>query len=203
MAKQTLDIEVRKELKKGPSRRLRRMGKIPCVIYGHKETPLPIIVDEHEFNKKFKKMSENILINLKLPTDSHEVLVKDFQEDIVSGKILHIDFYEVEKGRLLRTHIPVHMKGTAEGVKEGGILETFLHEIEVECLPKDIPEEIFMDVTHLEVGHAIHISDIETREGIKILNPLDQVICLVARKKGTEEEEEKEAVEEETEEGEE
>lgn len=202
MEQKTLTVTVRKEKKKGPARRYRSMGNIPAIIYGHSEDSIPILVNSNEFNTKFKKISENTLINLQTETRNHEVLVKDFQEDLITGSILHIDFYEVEKGRALKTHVPVHITGTSEAVKEGGILETFLHELEVECLPKDIPEQILVDITNLGLGQSIHIKDLNTSEGVRILNSEDQVICLVARKK-IEEEKPAEEVEEESVEGEE
>jgi large subunit ribosomal protein L25 len=193
MKRETLAGEKRENFRKGYTRELRRNGKIPSVVYGHTE-PLSIFVDGHEFNSKFKMISENIIIKLKVAGNNYDVLVKDFQEDILTGNILHLDFYEVEKGKHLKTHVPLHTHGTPAGAKEGGIFELFLHEVEVDCLPKDLPEEIVVDVLELKVGHSIHIKEIEPPEGVKILNPPDQVICIVTRKR--EVAEEVEAVEE-------
>ena len=141
-----------------------------------------------------------------IPISAHQdvnidVLIKDYQEDLLKGRIIHIDFYEIEKGKLLKTRVPVHLEGTAIGVKEGGVLEHLLHEIDVECLPKDLPKSFQIDISDLKAHHSIHIKDIEAIEGVKILNPLDQVVCLIEVKAAVEEEveevEEEAALEEE------
>ena len=169
MEQKTLAADTRSERKKGASRRLRRAGKIPAVIYGYSGTAA-ITVDEREFQSKFKTISENTIINLNIADKSYDVLVKDYQEDILTGKLLHIDFYEVEAGKTLRTHIPVRLTGTPVGVKEGGVLEQLMHDIEVECLPKDIPESISLDVSGLDIGMSIHVSDLPEMPDVKVLS---------------------------------
>jgi large subunit ribosomal protein L25 len=197
MEHKTLAIKEREKINKGANNRLRKDGLIPAVVYGH-QAPVSITVDAKEFNKKFYTVSENTLINLETGKKTYEVLVKDYQEDILTGKITHIDFYEVEKGKLLKTKVPIHVKGIAIGVKEGGILEHLLHEMEVECLPKDIPADILVDITELALHHSIHVRDIPTEEGVRFLNAPDQVIVLVTHKKAevVEEEEVEEGLEE-------
>jgi large subunit ribosomal protein L25 len=195
MEQKTLAFTLREKLKKGPSGRLRRTGKIPSVIYGQNE-PVAIVVDEHEFNTKFKIVSESTIITLQSDQNSYDVLVKDYQEDILKGKIIHIDFYEVEKGKLLKTHLPVHFSGTPVGVKEGGLLETVTHVLEIECLPKDLPSEVVIDINDLEVGHSLHVSDVPAIEGVKYLAADEQVICTITRKKAEEEIAEEEIEEE-------
>ena len=133
------------------------------------------------------------------------MLVKDYEEDILSGKIIHIDFYEIEQGKILRTHIPIHLEGSAIGAREGGILEQLMHDIEVECLPQDIPEIINVDIAELDVGLAMHVSDIEPPENVKFLASEDQVVAIVTTAKAIIEEvvEEEELLEGELAEGEE
>jgi len=196
MEKKTLNVVLREERKKRAAGRLKRAGKIPAILYGHGE-PLALTVDAHEFHKKFTTVSENTLINLRTGENDYDVLVKDYQSDILSGKVTHLDFYEVEKGKLLRTHVPVHLTGTAIGVREGGLLEHLLHEVEVECLPRDIPELISVDIENLAVGDAVHISQLQQFEGVKILNHEDQVVVLIAHHKAVVEAEPTEEVEEE------
>ncbi|MBN1410601.1 MAG: 50S ribosomal protein L25 [Spirochaetales bacterium] len=198
MQKKTLKGQIRSQFSKGINRRLRGSGRIPSVIYGHQD-PVHISVDEHEFNTKFKIISENIIIKLSVDKKDYQVLVKDFQEDILSGKITHIDFYEIEEGKMLKTKIPVHTIGTPVGVKEGGIFEVLMHEIEMECLPKDIPEGVEIDVSDLVIGKALHIHEIPEIPNVKLLVASDQVICHVTRKR----EEKVEVPEEEVAEGEE
>ncbi len=174
----TLSAEIRNELKKSGAKKVRKSGKIPAVIYGHNE-PLNVSVDEKEFVKKFEKISENTIITINIDKNSYDVLVKNYQDDILTSKIKHIDFFEIEKGKTLKTNIPVHIEGNAKGAREGGLLEVRLHELEVECLPKDIPENIVIDVTNLEAGEAIHVADVEVPEGVKILNMLEQTVVSV------------------------
>ena len=178
MDEKTLSAELRTDLKKSGAKRVRNAGKIPAVIYGHQD-PVNISVDEREFIGKFDKLSENTIITINVGKNHYDVLVKNYQDDILTSKIQHIDFFEIEKGKVLKTNVPVHIEGNAKGVKEGGILEQRLHELEVECLPKDIPETIVVDVTELESGDAIHVADIAVPEGVKILNLLEQTVVSV------------------------
>ncbi len=182
MEEKTLAAEERKRLGKGDAGRLRRQGKIPGIIYGHVQ-PKPIAVDAYEFNTKFQRISESTIIKLSLDKQVHEVLIRDFQEDATSGRVTHIDFYEVEKGKMLRTNVGVLLKGAAVGVREGGVLETFVHELEVECLPANLPERIEVDVSELALGHSIHVRQMPVPEGVRVLNSPDQVVCTIVHKR--------------------
>ena len=128
MEAKKLNVEMRKGGGKSVAGRLRATGKIPAVIYGH-TTPTSITVDEHEFRNAFKRITENTIVALHLESGVHEVLVKDYQKDNLTGQILHVDFYEFEKGKALRTRVPVRLVGAPIGVKEGGILESLLHRV--------------------------------------------------------------------------
>jgi len=195
MEQKTLAGYERKLFKKGPAGRLRREGKIPAVIYGHNK-PVHIAVDQREFDSKFHTISENTLITIIVEDKEYEVLVKDSQENMMVGKITHIDFFEVERGKTLKTRIPVYLTGTSVGVKEGGMLEQHLHEIDIECLPKDIPEKIEVDISGLQLGEAIHVSDLELSEAVKILNTMEQSVVGVTTVKEEVVEEEDEEMEE-------
>lgn len=159
--------------------RLRRSGKIPAVVYGRSGKAFSIVLDALEFGRKVKGISESTLLNLSIDGAEHEVFIKDTQRDIFKGTFLHVDFYEVEKGKALHAKVPVHVVGTAQGVREGGVLEAPLHELEVECLPKDLPEHIDVDVSSLKGNQSIHVRDLKLASGIKILTSPDQVVALV------------------------
>ncbi len=178
MEQKTLIGYERKELKKGPSRRLRREGKIPAIVYGHK-TPTTVSVDQKEFQQKFRTISANTILTLKVGEKKFEVLVKGFQEDLLKDVITHIDFFELERGKLLRTKVPVHVEGSAKGVREGGVLEQRIHELEIECLPKDIPDNFIVIVDELLIGETIHVGDITIPEGVKVLNIAEQAVVSV------------------------
>jgi len=203
MEQKTLIGYERKELKKGPSRRLRREGKIPAIVYGH-GTPTTISVDQKEFQKKFRTISANTILTLKVGEKEYEVLVKGFQEDLIKDVLTHIDFFELERGKLLRTKVPVHVEGSAKGVREGGVLEQRIHELEIECLPKDIPDNFIVIVDELIIGETIHVGDITIPEGVKVLNLAEQAVVSVTniKEEVVEAPAEEELEEEETPEGE-
>ncbi|WP_319476973.1 50S ribosomal protein L25 [Marispirochaeta aestuarii] len=210
MEQKTLAGYQRPDTKKTVTRRLRNEGMIPAVIYGHSE-PVSISISSKEFEKKFHNVSENTIINISVDKGKkYDVLVKDYQEDMIKNRILHIDFYEIERGKVLRTHVPVHLEGVPQGVKEGGIVENQLHEVEIECLPKDIPESFVLDISELQVGDSLHVSDIPVSESVKILTAPEQSIVVITTMKvaaveaeeGEEGEAEAEAEEQEPAEGE-
>jgi large subunit ribosomal protein L25 len=157
---------------------------------------MPITLDQHDFYQTFKQISESTIITIRTPQKDVDVLVKDYDEDLVTGNLRHVDFYAIESGQLLRTNVEIHLTGNAPGVREGGVLQSQIHEVEVECLPKDIPEYFELDVSGLQIGDSLHVSDLPELEGVKIFNSEDQTIALVAV---TREEVEEEAEEEEIE----
>jgi large subunit ribosomal protein L25 len=186
MEAKNLTVEMREGGGKNVAGRLRSTGKIPAVIYGH-TTPTSITVDAREFRTAFKRITQNTIVALHLPGGVHEVLVKDYQRDNLTGQILHVDFYEFEKGKALRTRVPIRLEGNPIGVKEGGILESLLHALEVECLPKDLPEEIVLDINELGLDRAMHVRDLTLPDGVKAVPAPDQVVCIVAHRKAEEE----------------
>ena len=187
MEQKTLAAQMRQHFGSRESRRLRRSGKIPAVVYGP-SVPKGLIIDAHEFNTKFITVSESTIINLQIDGDSHDVLIRDYQEDTISGTITHVDFYEIEQGKTLSTNVSLHLIGAPIGVREGGVQESFVHELEVECLPKDLPEFIEVDIAALEIGQSIHVRDISAPVGVQILNSPDQVVCAIAHKRAEVEE---------------
>jgi large subunit ribosomal protein L25 len=183
MEQKTLAGYQRPDTKKTVTRQLRKEGMIPAVIYGHSE-PVSISISAQEFEKKFHSVSENTIINLNVDKDrKYDVLVKDYQEDMIKNRILHIDFYEIERGKVLRTHVPVHLEGVPQGVKEGGIVENQLHEVEIECLPKDIPESFVLDISGLHIGDSLHVSDIPVSDSVKILTSPEHSIVVITTMK--------------------
>lgn len=196
MDQKVLSATAREETGKGVARRLRREGRIPGVVYGH-EAPQALSVDEKEFHKAFHSISESTIIKLKVDSHERDVLIKDYDEDIRTGRILHIDFYEIERGKKLRTHVEIELVGSPVGVREGGILEHSLYELEIECLPKDIPEHITVDVAGLETGHSVHVADIPVPEGVRVLNSAEQTVVAVTMPRAAEETVDEEEIEEE------
>ena len=178
MAKHIVNAKTRTEFGKGPVGRLRRAGKIPGIIYGAGE-PAAVTLDAVEFGRTFRHVSESTIVTLKRDGEKRDVLIKAWDEDNRTGDLIHVDFYEVSAGKTLNTRIPVHIEGNAPGEREGGVLQTTLHEIDIECLPKDIPENVVVDVSNLQIGDAVHLADISAPEGVTFLTNEDQVVVQV------------------------
>jgi large subunit ribosomal protein L25 len=149
------------------------------VLYGRSGQAVAIDLDAKEFAGRVKNISESTIVKVEVDGKAYDAFVKDTQRNIMDGNILHVDFYEVESGVLLRARVSIHLKGNPSGVREGGILEFPLHEIEVECFPKDLPERIEVDVSGLGVNQSIHVRDIVLADGVKLISAGDQVVALV------------------------
>ena len=198
MADRNLTAQLRTETKKGAARRLRRAGRIPAVMYGHRE-PLLLSIDAREFSRKFAQISESTIIHLATGEATYDVLVKDFQANHIVERLEHIDFFEIERGKVLRARVLLHYVGNPVGVREGGLQELLVHEIEVECLPRHLPERINVDIENLGVGQSLHVSDIVVPEGVRVTTAPEQVVVLIAHKVEEVDEAEEELVDEELE----
>ncbi|MDR3342618.1 MAG: 50S ribosomal protein L25 [Treponema sp.] len=163
----------------GEARRIRRTGRIPAVMYGRSGQVHTIDLDALEFSNGIKNISASTIVTVEIDGISYDTFVKDTQRNIRDGNILHVDFYAVERDAVLRAKVSVHIHGIPVGVREGGILESPLHDVEVECLPKDLPERIEVDVSELKVNQSIHIRDLALGEGVRIISGADQVVALV------------------------
>ncbi|HXG53363.1 MAG TPA: 50S ribosomal protein L25/general stress protein Ctc [candidate division Zixibacteria bacterium] len=168
---ETLEIhaDAREVKAKRQARRLRRAGKIPGVLYGPKTPPVPLQLDKREFSTRVGVLTGSHLVRLRSesPALADKVaLVKEMQFHPVTGEILHADFYEVDLSIKIQVQVPLQFVGKAAGVVRGGILQPVVREIEVECLPLDIPESIQVDVSELDIGDAIHVEDLKMPPGI-------------------------------------
>ncbi|MDD2405785.1 MAG: 50S ribosomal protein L25 [Sphaerochaetaceae bacterium] len=160
------------------SRRLIRAGRIPAVIYGKGEN-VHLSLDAKDFINKMRHFSESTLLTVKLGKKEHVVLMKDYQENVMRGEVTHVDFFEVTTDEVLRTNVSVVLHGSAPGTRSGGILEQVIYDIEVECLPKDLPESIVVDINKLGLNESIHVSQIAIPEGVKVLTPSDTTVVTV------------------------
>jgi large subunit ribosomal protein L25 len=179
MSQVVLSAQNRQKSGSAEARRIRRNGRIPAVLYGRSGESISIDLDALEFERGIKNISESTIVKVDVGGKSHDAFVKDTQRNIVDGNILHVDFYEVESGVALRAKVSLHLHGNPAGVREGGMLESPLHEIEVECLPKDLPERIDIDISALKVNQSLHVRDIPLGEGVRLISGADQVVALV------------------------
>ena len=193
MSEKQLIAELRSEQKgKNQTYRLRQSGFIPAVLYSHGETE-DLKISKAEFFKLFKgHISESVIFDInisdKKKDSEHMAYVKDYQKHPVTEEILHIDFFKVTKGEKITTTVSLKIIGNAIGVKNGGILEIAEREITIECLPKDLPESIDIEITHLDVGDSIHANELNIGEEIKVLTNPDSVIVGVVIPKAVVEE---------------
>jgi large subunit ribosomal protein L25 len=179
-----LGVELREKRGKGVARKLRAAGRIPGICYRRNAESVAVSLDPRELDLLLRKASAgiNTLIDLKVTGggdfDGRQVLVKELQRDPITGAYLHADLYAVDLQQSIHVSVPVHLKGTAVGVTlGGGILDQATRELDVECLPNAIPE----DLSQLEVGDSIHVRDLEVPEGIEILNDPDvSIVSVVA-----------------------
>lgn len=161
------------------SRRLLRNGEIPAVVYGKSE-PLHVIVNAHEFEMKKSGFSESTLITLSVEGEKdHNVFVKTYQEDLLRRCIHHIDFFEITAGHTVRTHVRVELDGNPVGCRAGGVLDQVIHELEIECLPKDLPEVIKADVSALDINEAFRVDQLQVPACIRILEDAEATIASV------------------------
>jgi large subunit ribosomal protein L25 len=178
----TLDAVRREKFGRNEAGRLRREGRIPAVVYGEKRDPEPVAVDPKELMRILHSDSGvNTLIALKLDgSGDARVLVKEYQVDPVSHKLLHADFYRIAMDKVLRVTVPIHLTGEARGVKaEGGIVDFVHREIVLECLPADIPEHITVDVGDLGLHDGIRVRDLPTGGKWKPVSEADMLIVHV------------------------
>jgi len=174
-----LNVLKRDRIGKEATKKIRKHGYIPAVAYGYKGNK-NLAVRLHEFEKIFDEIGEHSILTLDIEGgEKIEVIVKGFQLNPIQKGIIHLDFYEIEKGKSLRTEIPVKITGVSKGMKKGGILETFLTDVEIECFPKDIPECIEIDITELDLGQSLHVRDLKINEKIKIISSPEQVVLTI------------------------
>ena len=183
MKRIALTAQVREKVGKGVARGLRRDAQVPAVLYSHgKSTPIAMV------NKDVSKVlntegGEHALINLKLEggkgAGDKLAMIKDYQVDPISGKLIHLDLMEVAMNEKVKLQVAVHISGTAVGVKEGGIFQYGQRNLEIECLPAHIPDFIDVNIEYLKVNESLHVRDISAPEGVKILTEGDNTVATI------------------------
>lgn len=185
MEKVIVRAEIREEVGKSKVKELRKQDLIPAVVYrAGKETINVKIGRRSLFDALHTAAGENVLITLEVKNDKKKkdrtCIIKEIQRDPIKDNVIHVDLNEISLTEKIKVKVPVHAHGEAEGVvKEEGILEHVIWEVEVECLPTDIPEKIEVEVTPLKIGDTIYIKDLTTSPGVKILNDPELAVLTV------------------------
>lgn len=169
---------------KSGAKRARREGLVPAVLYGRGRTPRALSVGRKDLVSALHTAGRNALIDLRIAQDgdaqTEVVMIEEIQRDHIRREILHVDLHMISLTEALEVSVPVVLSGTPEGVTAGGgVLEQVRREIDVRCLPTQIPDRFTVDVTGLRVGASIHVSDLKVAEGIEILTPPEEVIAAV------------------------
>lgn len=166
---------------KGVARKLRAAGRVPGILYGHGEKPVSLSVNSKELLHLFHHGGgSNALIGLEIDGASHLAIPREVQRDHIRGSFIHIDFLAVSRDETIKVMVEVTETGEAEGVKAGGVVEHHLREVEVECLPQDVPERIEVDITAMALGDMLHVRDLSAPPGSTILtDPETSVISII------------------------
>jgi large subunit ribosomal protein L25 len=180
-AEKNVDAKPRQGGSKNDARRLRKTGMIPAVVYGAGQDSTAIAVDPKQMNRILHSESgHNSIFDLSLDGQSAKVMIVDWQYEPIKGALLHVDLKRIAMDKVLRVRVPIVLKGEAPGVKvQGGILEQLLREVEIECLPADIPGHIDADVSQLAFGQMIRVSDLPHGGTLKFVTDEDQPVAHV------------------------
>jgi len=176
-----LTAERRSDAGKGVARKLRAAGKVPAVLYGQGLDTTPLTVDSRELTHLLHSSAgSNVLVDLVVDGEEHLAIPREIQRDHIHSKWVHVDFLAVSRTQTITVNVPVHETGEAVGVKEGGVVEHHLREVQIECLPQDVPDELVVDITNVELGEMVHVSDLVPSAGVTILtNPEDAILSVI------------------------
>lgn len=181
MKEVSLNVSPRESTGKGSARQSRLSGFIPGVVYGPETKPEPIKVNNLAFNAAWKNAGGgSVIFNLDRDGKKTKVLIRELQRDPITNSVIHVDFHAISMTKPIHLSIPIHLTGTPVGVKtDGGIMQTIMRELEISCLPSDIPEHLEINVEGLHIGDSVHVRDIKL-EKAKIIDDPDQTIVVVS-----------------------
>jgi large subunit ribosomal protein L25 len=180
----TIHLKDRVSTTKSNLKQLRATGNIPAVVYGQEIGSVQVTVDEKEILAIMKKNARAIL-EVVLPSNkTHPVLIQQIQRDTLTGKLLHIDFHQINMKQNIETMVTIHFTGEPVGVKEGGMLQVETHSVQVRCMPKNLPDTIEVDISKLAIGDHLLVSDLKVDAGVEVLtDPASMLVTILAIQK--------------------
>jgi large subunit ribosomal protein L25 len=182
--KATLKARKRDERGKGPARALRREGRVPAVLYGRDLDSVHLSIDALEAEQLFHSISvDNTIVDLAVDGEKkpYQTLVREIQTHPWKASLVHVDFLRIQEGVEVDLEVPVELIGVPDGVRhQGGVLEQIIHELEIRCIPSKIPESFPLDVSELDIGESLHVSDLALPEGVEMLTDVGLTVCAVA-----------------------
>lgn len=189
MATARLSANPRTDSGKGAARKLRASGSVPGVVYGHSRDPQPLAVETRLLERLLDQFAAaSTVVELEVDGRTARTLIREIQRHPFKKQILHIDFQELVAGEKVTVSIPIVFVGAAAGVKSGGVLDQVMHEIEIHVDPSDIPNHVDVDVSALEIGKSVHVSDIAVPAGVEVLSDPEATVCVVTPPKAVVEE---------------
>src|SRR6059036_1010059 len=157
-----LKADARSDTGKGAARKIRAGGRVPAVVYGHGVEPLPVSIDAKElFHLLHTDAGMNVLVDLRVNSDQMLAMPREIQRDHIRGTFIHIDFLRIARDEKITVEVPIHLVGESHGVKEGGVVEHHLWNLELECFPQDVPSAIEADITGLGIGDSLKVNDLK------------------------------------------
>lgn len=203
MAELTLEVQRREKTGKSAVKKMRREGIVPAIVYGGNRDTVPIKVNRRTITDLMINSEHGIrsvfLLKLSDTDQSRHAMIRDYQIDPITRELKHVDFIRVNMDEKVNVQIPIHTAGVSKGQKTGGLVDFVMREMEVECLPGSIPDEIILDISALEIGDSLRVGDLALPEGVKSLEDEERVVVTVTAPRAVVEEEpaEEEAFEEE------
>jgi large subunit ribosomal protein L25 len=178
---QKLKASPRSDTGKGAARRVRAEGRVPAILYGRGIEPTSLAVDARELSHLLHTdAGMNVLIDLQVEGEGeHLVLARELQQDHVRNRLVHVDFVAISRDEKITVEVPISVVGDSPGVKEGGVVEHHTWDLEVECLPGDVPENIEADVSNVALGESLHVSDLRPPEGVTINTDPEELVLAV------------------------
>ena len=180
---QTIKVATRTETGKGAARRRRVKGEIPAVVYGEGAESLPIVINTKAFGVLLHGgQGEHAIVQLEVegkPDLGGPSMLKDVQHHPIRNQVMHADFQRIALDKVIQTHIPIKLVGCCVGIVEGGVPDQHMRELNIECLPLEVPEHFEIDITDITIGGRLHVSDLVTPEGMRILTEDDRTIISI------------------------
>jgi large subunit ribosomal protein L25 len=175
-----LQAEPRSGSGKGPARRLRMTGRVPATLYGHGVEPTSISVSAQDLLHLFHQGGgSSVLVDLKLDGQELLTIVREVQRDHIHNRFIHVDFMAVSRDAQIVVRVDLHEVGEAAGVRAGGVVEHHLREVEIRCLPAEVPERIEFDISRLSIGQSVRVGDITPPSGVEFLTDPDTMVLAV------------------------
>ncbi|WHY77682.1 50S ribosomal protein L25/general stress protein Ctc [Neobacillus sp. WH10] len=182
-----LHAKERKELRHSALRKIRENGNIPAIIYGARFESKPVFVSSADLTKTIRTVGRNGVISLDVDGSKHDVVLTDYQEDFIKNEIIHVDFLAVDKSSKINVEVRLVLVGDSAGVKDGGVLQQPLHQISITSTPDNIPPEIEVDITNLQVGETVLVGDIPSAGAFTINHEDEEVVASILPPKQEEE----------------